>query len=59
MPFTVKKQPDGKYKLWNSKKKEYAKPSFNTKDSAISQGKNYMRYRGETPIVKGNKILSS
>ena len=57
MPFRVDKMKSGKYKLYNLHKKEYAKPVFNTKQSAIKQGENFMRYRHETPIVKGNKIL--
>lgn len=57
MPYQIKKV--GKYyKLYNLKKKEFAKAQFKSKESAISQGKNWMRYRKETPIVKGNKILS-
>tara|TARA_R110000850_G_scaffold10504_5_gene37391 strand:+ start:1580 stop:1771 length:192 start_codon:yes stop_codon:yes gene_type:complete len=57
MPFQIKKQPDGKYKLYNLHKKEYAKASFKTKESAAKQGINYMRYRGEKGKVVGNKIL--
>ena len=57
MPFQVKKV-DGGYRLWRIKSKTFAKPLFKTRESAINQGKNFMRYRGETPIVKGNKILN-
>lgn len=59
MPFEVRKQADGKYKLYNLHKKTYAKPSFNSKETAISQGQNYMRYRNEKSVVKGNKILKA
>ena len=58
MPFQVKKQPNGKYKLWNIKKKVYAKPSYNSKEAAINAGKNFMRYRNEKPVVKKNKIVT-
>ena len=57
MPYQVKKVGK-KYKLYNLSKKSFVNKEFNTKDSAISAGKNYMRYRNEKPIVKGNKILS-
>lgn len=32
-------------------KKAYTKQTFNSKETAISSGKNSMRYRKETPIV--------
>jgi len=56
MPYLVKKQGD-KYRLWNLSKKEYAKPSYNTREAAINAGRNFMRYRNEKSVVKGNKIL--
>ena len=57
MPYQVKKVGE-KYQLWNIKKKEYIKKVFNSKESAISAGKNFMRYRKEEPYVVGNKILN-
>ena len=57
MPYLVKKVDD-KYKLYNIKKKEFVNKEFNSKQTAISAGKNYMKYRKEIPIVKGNKILN-
>ena len=57
MPFQVKKEGD-KWRLFNIQKKEYTKTKFKSKETAISAGKNYMRYRNEIPVVKGNKILS-
>jgi hypothetical protein len=57
MPYQVKKV-GSKYKLWNIKQKKYVNKNFNSKDSAISAGKNYMKYRKEKPVVKGNKILN-
>ena len=33
------------------------KLNYKSKESAINAGKNFMRYRKEVPIVKGNKIL--
>jgi hypothetical protein len=56
MPFTIKKEA-GKYKLYNSSKKVYVKKTFISRESAIKSGLNYMRYRGEIGIVKGNRIL--
>ena len=44
MPFSVKLQKNGKYKLYNLEKKRYTKKSFNTKQSAINMKKVYMKY---------------
>ena len=57
MPYLIKKVKN-KYKLYNIKKKEFVNKTFNSKETAISAGKNYMRYRKEKPIVQGNKILN-
>lgn len=57
MPFEVR-QEGKKWRLFNLHKKEYTKSNFKSKETAISTAKNYMRYRHETPVVKGNKILS-
>ena len=57
MPFQIKKIGK-KYKLWNIKKKVYVKKEFNSKETAVSAGMNYMKYRKEKPYLKGNKILS-
>lgn len=57
MPFKIEKQPDGKYKLYNIHKKEYAKASFKTKETAAKQGINWMRYRKERGKLVGNKII--
>ena len=57
MPFEVIRQENGRYRLWNLHKKEYAKKSFLTKASALSAGMNYMRYRREQGYIFGNKIL--
>ena len=56
MPFEVRKIGE-KYKLWKIKEKEYANKEFNSRESAISMAKTWMRYRKEDPYVKGNKIL--
>jgi hypothetical protein len=57
MPYTIKKKND-KYKLYNDKKKEFVKIDYKSKQSAINAGKQFMKYRGEKPIVKGNKIIN-
>tara|TARA_R110002012_G_scaffold316436_1_gene531384 strand:- start:6789 stop:6974 length:186 start_codon:yes stop_codon:yes gene_type:complete len=57
MPYQIKKVGK-KYKLYNLHKKQYVNKEFNSKESALSAGKNYMRYRKEIPVVKGNKILN-
>lgn len=60
MPFEVKRQPNGKFKLWKIKEKTYSKPTYNTREAAINAGKNFMRYRhpNDSVYVSGNKILS-
>tara|TARA_Y100000004_G_scaffold142027_1_gene161515 strand:- start:784 stop:975 length:192 start_codon:yes stop_codon:yes gene_type:complete len=58
MPFRIDKTKQGKYRLFNLHKEQYAKPTFNTRQGAINSGMNFMRYRHETPILKGNKILN-
>ena len=59
MPFVVVKRNDGKFQLKKPKTGDILKPVFNTRQSCISQGQNYMRFRHphKTVIVKGNKIL--
>ena len=57
MPYQIKKEGD-KYKLYNLKKKEFVNKLFNSKESAIKSGFNFMRYRKEDPVLKGNKILN-
>ena len=44
MPFRVDKKED-KFKLFNLTKKEYGKKTFNSLESAISFGKNAIRFR--------------
>ena len=57
MPYLVKKVAD-KYRLWNIKKKTFVNKVFNTKESAIATGVNYMKYRKEKPQVIGNRIVN-
>jgi len=57
MPYLIEKK-DNKFYLKNITKKEYVNKKFNSKASAINAGKNYMRYRNEVPVVKGNKIIN-
>ena len=57
MPYQINKVGK-KYKLYDLSEKIFVNKEFNSKESAISAGKNYMRYRKEVPIVKGNKILN-
>ena len=56
MPYQIKKEGD-KYKLYNLKKKEFVNKLFNSKETAIKAGFNFMKYRKEEPILKGNKIF--
>ena len=57
MPFQIRESPDGKFRLYNLHKKKYAKKIFKSRETAISQGLNWMRYRGEKGYVVGDKIL--
>lgn len=57
MPFRIDKVGD-EYKLYRIKQKNYVNVKFKSRMSAISAGKNYMRYRKEVPYVKGNMILN-
>lgn len=43
MPFQIKKVGD-KWKVYNLEKKRYAKATFNTKQTATRQAKNWERY---------------
>ena len=57
MPYKIVKK-NGVFKLYNIHKKNFVNVNFKSKKSAINQGKNYMRYRNEKPILKGNLILN-
>ena len=45
------------YRLWKINEKKYAGGHFVNKITAINQGLNWLRYRGEKGYVRGNKIL--
>jgi len=57
MPYQIKKTTDGKYQLYNLDKQTLLRVKYKSRQSAINQGKNYIRYSKGVPIVKGNKIL--
>jgi hypothetical protein len=46
MPFKIIKK-EGYYRIYKINENELAKPKFKTKQSAINQAKNWLRYRGE------------
>ena len=56
MPFQVFKDGD-KFKLKNLHTNVIVNKSFNSKETALQAGLNYMAYRGEKGVIKGNKIL--
>jgi hypothetical protein len=58
MPFRVDKTKAGLYALWNIHKKAYTKVPFKTKQSAITMGKHYIKFREnkESKVVNGNYI---
>jgi hypothetical protein len=58
MPYKIVQ--DGKhFHLINLNTNKMIKTKYNSKQSAINSGKNFMRFRNEKPILKGNKLLSS
>ena len=58
MPYQIKKVGD-RFQLYNLHNKAFVKVKYKTKQSAINAGKNFMRYRKEKPVVKGNKIVNA
>jgi hypothetical protein len=58
MPYKVMKMGDH-FQLFNLSTKRILNVKFKSKETAISQAKNYMRFRKEKPIVKGNRILNA
>ena len=58
MPYEVKKIGN-RFQLFNLNTKRLLMVRFKTKESSINQGKNWIRFRKEKPIVKGNRILNS
>tara|TARA_Y100001963_G_scaffold156054_1_gene248702 strand:- start:695 stop:886 length:192 start_codon:yes stop_codon:yes gene_type:complete len=61
MPYQVVKikfNNTNYYKLKRINDGTLVNKKFKSKESAINMAKNWMRYRKENPIVKGNKILN-
>jgi len=57
MPFEIIHDEENKcYRVKNIKKDRIVKTKFKTRDKAINQAKNWMRYRGEYPIVVGELV---
>tara|TARA_R100000231_G_C5312777_1_gene160931 strand:+ start:221 stop:412 length:192 start_codon:yes stop_codon:yes gene_type:complete len=57
MPYQIKKV-NGKYKLYNLKKKEFVKTNYKSKETAVKAGMNFMKYRKEKPVLVGNKLIN-
>ena len=55
MPYLIKKVGK-KYQLYNKTKKTLVKTLYKSKQSAINAGLNFMRFRKEKGVVKGNNI---
>ena len=58
MPFELVHLPRGGVQLKRLKDNIVVKTIFKTRQSAINAGMNFMRFRGEEPYVKGNRILN-
>ena len=56
MPFQIKKLND-KYKLYNIEKRIINSKNKKTKQSAVSAGINYGKYRNEKLVLKKNKLV--
>jgi len=57
MPFQIIHDEENKcYRVKNIKKDRTVKTKFKTRESAIRQAQNWMRYRGEDPIVVGDLV---
>ena len=54
MPFEIRKVGD-KFRLYNLHKKKFAKPSFNSKETAINAGKRYISFREK----KASKVMNN
>lgn len=55
MPYLIKKIGNS-FKLYNLTKKEFVNIKYKSKQTAVNAGKNFMKYRGEKPKLKGNKL---
>ncbi len=59
MPYRIDhNKKENRFYLFKLNEKETIPIGFKTKEKAINQGKNWMRYRKENPIVYGNFILN-
>jgi len=58
MPFELIHLPRGGVQLKRLKDNVIINTLFKTRQSAINAGMNFMRFRGEEPILKGNRILN-
>lgn len=61
MPYHIKKDKEtGRFRLYNMHQKKFqgSKTGYKSKETAASAGMNFMRYRKETPVLVGNKILN-
>lgn len=58
MPFELVHLPKGGIQLKRIKDKTVIPIIYKTRQSALNAGMNFMRYRGEEPVVKGNRILN-
>ena len=55
MPFEIIEE-DMFFKIKNIKKDKVVNIRFKTKAKAVNQAMNWMRYRGEEPILIGNLV---
>ena len=58
MPYLIIKNKNNTYQLKNLNTKKIIKTKYKSKENAINAGKNFMKFRKEKPIIKGNKILN-
>ncbi len=59
MPYEVIKNKNNTFQLKNLKTNKKIKVKYKSKENAINSAKNFMNYRKEKPVIRGNKILNS
>jgi len=56
MPYDIKKDADGWY-LKNQKTGAIVNKRFKSLKTVVAAGKNYMKYRGESAILRGRSLV--
>jgi hypothetical protein len=57
MPYDIKKDAQGSWYLKNKKTGAIVNKRFKSLKTAVATGKNYMKYRGESAILRGRSLV--